>query len=109
MKTRSPLAVGSLLTVAALLCAREQPKADAVKEERKKLAGAWQAVTYELGGKAAPPEALAKVRLEIDGDGTATVRDDGKTFLAAATTVDPSKAPKTMDIRFTEGELKGQT
>jgi uncharacterized protein (TIGR03067 family) len=73
------------------------------------LAGTWQAVTYALDGKEAPAADLQKVRLVIDAGGKSAVTADGKPFLASTIKLDPAKSPKTIDVAFTEGDLKGQT
>jgi uncharacterized protein (TIGR03067 family) len=109
MKTRSLLVLAALVTTVGLLAARDEPKADTVKAERKKMEGNWQGATYELDGKAAPPEALKKFVLSFDADGKFVLKSDGTTFLGGTTTLDPSKKPMAMDIRFTEGPLAGKT
>jgi uncharacterized protein (TIGR03067 family) len=78
---------------------------DAGKEELKRLAGTWQAVSYELDGKKASEEDMKKIRLLIDADGNAKAQSEGKTFIASRIKVDPAKRLKTMDITFTEGEV----
>jgi uncharacterized protein (TIGR03067 family) len=82
---------------------------DAVREERKRLAGTWQAVSYELDGKKASAEDLQKVQLVLDAGGKAAVRQDGKVFLAGTTKVDPTATPRAIDVTFTEGDVAGKT
>ncbi|HQR06631.1 MAG TPA: TIGR03067 domain-containing protein [Gemmatales bacterium] len=76
---------------------------------RLELAGSWQAVTYSLNGQAASEEDLKKVRLVIDKDGKATALNEGKVFLVGTTRIDLTQQPMTIDISYSEGELKGKT
>jgi uncharacterized protein (TIGR03067 family) len=84
-------------------------KDEAIKKERKEMAGTWQSVAYTLDGTKTPEEELKKVTLLIDGDGVATLRSDGKTVLASTLQLDPTKTPKTLDVAYPEGDLKGKT
>jgi uncharacterized protein (TIGR03067 family) len=90
---------------------REKPAGDkdAVRAERKRLAGTWQAVSYELDGKKASTEDLKPVVLVVDADGKTQARRDGQVFIASTTKIDPATNPKTIDIAFTEGDVAGKT
>jgi uncharacterized protein (TIGR03067 family) len=82
---------------------------EAVKEDRKTLAGTWQAVSYELDGKKAPADDLKDVQLVVDAEGKATAKRAGQTFIAGTTKIDPTKEPKTIDVSYLEGDIKRQT
>jgi uncharacterized protein (TIGR03067 family) len=91
---------------------REKPAADkdAVRAERKRLAGTWQALTYELDGNKASAEDMKGIQLVIDAEGKTQARRDGTVFIASTTRIDPTANPKTIDITFTEGDdLAGKT
>jgi uncharacterized protein (TIGR03067 family) len=90
---------------------REKPAADkdAVRAERKRLAGTWQALTYELDGNKASAEDMKGIQLVIDAEGKTQARRDGSVFIASTTRIDPTAKPKTIDITFTEGEGTGKT
>jgi uncharacterized protein (TIGR03067 family) len=90
---------------------REQKAApeEAIKADRKALAGTWQAVSYELDGKKAPAEDLQDVQLVIDADGKAIARKAGQAFIGGTTEIDPTRTPRAIDIAYTVGEIKGQT
>jgi uncharacterized protein (TIGR03067 family) len=81
----------------------------ALQQERSRLKGRWKSVSYTLDGKPTPPEQLADVVLTFDADGGATVTNQGNVFLRATTAIDPAASPRTIDLTFTEGPLKGKT
>jgi uncharacterized protein (TIGR03067 family) len=76
---------------------------------RRDLTGTWQAVSYALDGKNASDDDMKRIKLSIDADGKASAHREGNPFIAAATSIDPTKNPMTIDFSYTDGELKGQT
>jgi uncharacterized protein (TIGR03067 family) len=104
-------AQGTVVVVGLLLAVLSRPLAagDALKEERLKLAGTWQSVSYALDGKKTPAADLKKVRLVIDTAGRARLQREGKLLLAANIKIDPTKKPATMDITYTGEEMRGLT
>ncbi len=105
-----------VLTVACLcfgigwLIAADDAKDEAIKKDRAALKGEWKTVSYELDGKKpVPDEQLENVKVTIDESGKTTIEVNGQTIIEATTTIDPTKKPKTIDVMFTEGDLKGQT
>lgn len=87
-----------------------QPVREALIEVcRKELEGTWQAVSYTLDGKTTPAEDIKNVTLTIDSSGKVTARREGKSFIGGTTTIDPTQDPITIDIAYTEGEIKGKT
>jgi uncharacterized protein (TIGR03067 family) len=98
-----------LLVLAAGLLVAADKKEDAATKELKKLAGTWQADSYALNGQKAPPDDLKKIKLAMTADGKATVLSDGKAILKLTVKLDPTQQPKTIDLTFTEGDLKGKT
>ena len=97
------VAAGSILLAAGLAAGQ------GTKEGGKDLTGTWRAATYALDGKEATAADLKDVRLVIAADGKFKAQNAGQTFLAGAVRIDPDKKPRTMDITYTEGDLKGQT
>ena len=81
-------------------------KADAEKE-LKKFKGTWSVESHEAEGAPAPAEDLKTITLVFEGD-KFEVRRDGKVFQSGTQKVDPSRKPKTVDARVTEGEGKGK-
>jgi uncharacterized protein (TIGR03067 family) len=82
---------------------------DTVKAERKQLSCTWQAVSYALNGQKASDEDMKKVKLIIDRNGDTRAQQEGKTFIASTTGIDPTRNPKFIDIAFTEGDPRGRT
>jgi uncharacterized protein (TIGR03067 family) len=76
---------------------------------RRELSGTWQAISYALDGTKASDEDMKRIKLVIDADGHATALREGKVFIAAATDIDPTKTPITIDFSYTEGDIKGKT
>ncbi len=91
------------LAFALILLAAAFGWADDAKGELKKMDGVWQGKSAEMAGKKLPEPALKEIKLEMK-DGAYTVGNDHGTVK-----VDPSKSPKTMDIKGVEGPNKGKT
>jgi uncharacterized protein (TIGR03067 family) len=76
---------------------------------RQEMTGTWQAVSYVLRGEPASEEEMKKVKLTIDASGQAVAVSDGKVFIAGTTRIDPTQSPMTLDVTYTEGDIKGRT
>ena len=103
---------GRMLAVlaAGLFLAADNPKDEAVQKEFKQLAGTWKPVSYELDGqKPVTDEQLAMARLTMTADGKIKVAFGDMAILEGATKIDPSKTPKTVDIKFQGGDMDGKT
>jgi uncharacterized protein (TIGR03067 family) len=90
-----------LLIVAAVLAiAADAPKGDAAKEENKKLEGSWKLVSLELNGNPGPPdpEEFKRSKWSIKGD--RLVREGDERTEELVFEIDPTKKPKTMDLRI---------
>jgi uncharacterized protein (TIGR03067 family) len=77
----------------------------AVKEELKALSGTWEAEIVVRDGKEVPrpPGGLTMV---ID-DARWALKFGGREVVSGLITVDPTRAPRTIDIRITEEDGKG--
>lgn len=82
---------------------------EAVKKDRKQMAGTWRVISYEREGKKTSAEQLEKTRSIISADGKAMVQREGKTIARGSIKIDPTKKPKQSEATYTEGELKGKT
>src|SRR5438309_2071015 len=82
---------------------------DAIKKDRKQIAGTWRVISFEKDGKKTPAEQLEKTRTIYSADGKFMVQRGGKTVVAGSTKIDPTKKPKQSEGTYTEGELKGMT
>jgi uncharacterized protein (TIGR03067 family) len=88
---------------------KQEVKEAMLEAGRLEMAGTWQAVSYALNGEKASEEDLMKIKLIFDANGKAMALRDGKVFLASTTKIDPTKTPMTVDIVYTEGDLKDKT
>jgi uncharacterized protein (TIGR03067 family) len=96
----------TLLVVAQVLA--PDPGDRAAKDELKRLAGTWQVVPLDGAGADKDARAAAKrMKLRIEGD-KYRVLVEGKTVEEGTLGVDPSKSPRTMDMKVTKGEGKGR-
>jgi uncharacterized protein (TIGR03067 family) len=86
-------------------------KAAATEESKKELerfAGEWEMVSGSIGGQAMPEAMLKTMKRVVKGD-EVTVTMNGQLYFKATLTLDPSKAPRTIDYAMTEGMTKSKT
>ena len=107
MKFHALVAVALLVLGAGVLAAGGED--DAIKKDRKLMAGTWRVISYEKDGKKTPAEQLEKTRSIFSADGKAMVQREGKTIIKGNFKIDPTKKPKQSEATYTEGELKGKT
>jgi len=106
MKTRQKtLLIGIAALVVSLASAEDS---DAVKKDLAALQGEWTMVSGSADGQPMPPEMLKQMKRVCKGDETTTTMN-GKIFLKAKITIDPTKKPKTIDYQMLEGFTKGKT
>jgi uncharacterized protein (TIGR03067 family) len=94
-----------MLVVAVPLLGADGPKPDAVKEELKKFEGTWRLAAANIDGEERKPEDIKNGSLVVVGD-TFTLKIGNETHKGTFS-IDPSKKPRTIDVEFTEGTLKG--
>lgn len=85
----------------------EDPKEKAVRDELIRFGGTWRFAELEIGGTKVPDGDFAANRLILQGD-RFLATDAGETT-AGYYKIDPTRVPKTIDIVFTSGSLKGTT
>jgi uncharacterized protein (TIGR03067 family) len=83
-----------------------QPPPDTVKRELAQIEGDWVMVSAERDGRTPPKNLISDAKRICKGDVT-TVLVNGQLFMKATFSVDPTKSPKTMDYRVTEGRNQG--
>ena len=94
------LLLAATLTTAWLFPAQD----DAAKKDLAALQGTWTLVAMEVEGKEVPPEKLTTATL--------TIRDKkysllaGKQLHEVEISLDPSKTPKEIDMKFLDGPNK---
>jgi uncharacterized protein (TIGR03067 family) len=100
---------GSGLILQVLNREKQTVKEALIELGRKELAGTWQSISYALDGKKTSDEDLAKIKLTFDSELQATSARDDQPFIAAASQIDPTAEPMTIDFTYTLGDLKGKT
>ena len=98
----------AVVMLSSVLVCADDPQ-DAIKKELMRLEGTWQGVGGEEVGYVLTPEAAKKEEEEFvfKGD-TLTVRKHGKVLVEFKVSINPSKNPKEMDLRFTKGDNEGK-
>jgi uncharacterized protein (TIGR03067 family) len=99
-----------LVAVAGLLLGADDPKAEAVKKEMKKIAGEYRATDYVADGKrGTKAEELATLRLRVYGGGNFKLEREGQIVVDGTLRIDPTKTPKMVNIEYTTGPDEGKT
>ena len=80
-------------------------KAD-VEKELKKFQGTWTFESVEAGGKKLPADQFKGITLTFEGDKYAVKKGD-EVVEAATQKLDPSRSPKSLDAKVTDGPNKG--
>jgi uncharacterized protein (TIGR03067 family) len=76
-------------------------------KELRALAGKWKLAAAEEGGRPVPKDKLPPISFTVHPDGTATVHTPDAEFKTRSK-LDPARAPKTIDIVYLSGPLKGR-
>ena len=85
--------------------ARADDKAE-VEKELKKFQGIWTVESVEVGGKKLPADLFKGTTVTFEGDKYSVKMGDME-VQAATQKLDPSKSPKTLDSKVTDGPNKG--
>lgn len=93
------------LVVAGGTATRADGKAD-LEKEFKKFDGVWTFESVEAGGKKAPADQLKGVTITFAGE-KYTVKRGDEVIQVGTQKLDPSKSPKTIDVKIIEGLNKG--
>jgi len=87
--------------------ARADEIEDAIKKDRKAIAGTWQVVGLEIDGNPANPEDAKRLLVVNGDDGTWNLTVEGKEVSKGTSTIDPTKTPKQIDFTPTTGDTRG--
>lgn len=113
IRTDSYVGVAAILgLLAAVFCvpdsrAHADELQDAIKKDRKAIAGTWQVVELEIDGNPAKPEDAKRLLVFNGDDGTWTLTVDGKEVSKGTSTIDPTKSPKQLDFTPSTGDTRG--
>ncbi|MBM3964660.1 MAG: TIGR03067 domain-containing protein [Planctomycetes bacterium] len=80
---------------------------DAIKKDRKAIAGTWQVIELEIDGNPAKSEDAKRLLVVNGDDGTRTLTVDGKEVSKGTSTIDPTKSPKQLDFTPSTGDTRG--
>lgn len=101
---KTAFALSFLLVTSGVLAAVDNESA---AREWKALAGSWKLASVQEGGETVPKADLPAISFILKPDGTADVRTPDGEFQTRSV-IDSSKTPKTLDIEYLGGPLKGQ-
>jgi len=88
--------------------AAQEPRDEALRQERLKIAGTWRIIDLEVEGRRAMEEDIRKLSVVNGTDGTWSLRIDGREIANGNSTFDPLASPKTIDFTPIAGEKKGE-
>ena len=98
-----------LITAAAALpILADPPQDDAVKKELKKLEGSWATVFIEAAGQKVTDEDKIKTR-KLTTKGNKYTLKVGDETVQGTIEINPTKKPKTIDVKPDSGSNKGKT
>jgi uncharacterized protein (TIGR03067 family) len=116
MKAGIALVLGASVLVAATVRAgdADKEKDDAIKKDLAALEGTWVITGKEFMGKQATKEEIDDLAAESelvikDGKSTRTDLATKKIVNEATLKLDPTAKPKTVDVTYTSGPVKGTT
>ena len=101
---RDMLLIGLAVFAVVTISAQEN---EAAKRDQAALQGTWTMVSGERDGQAFPSGYLTNSERVVKGDET-TVTVQGRLFMEAKFSLDPSKSPKTIDYAISGGRYEGQ-
>ena len=98
-----------LLLALAAVTLSSAPAADdpSTKKDLAQLQGEWSMVSGSADGQPMPESMRKQMKRVFKGD-ELTVTMGDRVYLKAKITVDPSKKPKAMDYKMTEGVTEGE-
>ncbi len=96
-----------LVLAAGLSLPADDSNKEPVDMDYTKLEGTWRVVSLEVEGTKIPEKTIKDSRLLIKGK-EFTMKEKIATYRGNFI-IDPSKKPKTIDMKFTEGPEKGNT
>src|SRR5688572_16398114 len=100
-----PLLCALVLTASTGTGARADDKADVAKE-LKKFQGTWTFESLEAGGKKLAADVFKEMTVTFEGD-KYSVKMGDMVVEAVTLKLNPSKSPKTLDAKVTDGPNKG--
>ena len=102
--SRAVVLVLLVLTSAGPLVADE--KEEAINTDRALLAGEWRVVSIEANGNTNADLGVARVTIVNGLDGKWSLLANGKPIAEGMSTIDPTRSPKTIELKSSRGSVK---
>lgn len=105
------LALGLLFATSGSALAADDAKEQAIKQDTKNLEGSWRMVSVEVNGKKLSEEDIKNapdMKLVFKGN-TGSIHSKNTVLSEGTFTIDPTKKPKTLDLKITKGQNNGKT
>ena len=102
--SRAVVLVLLVLTSAGPLVADE--KEEAINADRALLAGEWRVVSIEANGNTNADLGVARVTIVNGLDGKWSLLANGKPIAEGMSTIDPTRSPKTIELKSSRGSVK---
>lgn len=107
LKMQYVMVLGFLITAVMGVSAADDANEEAIKKDRKRIEGTWTIVSLVVNGNSSTVDS-GKMIVVNGADGSWNLTVDGQEIVQGTTTIDPSKKPKTIDIKPTTGDDKGK-
>ena len=98
----------AILAIAVLVVIAPVTAQEVAKKEMAQLEGEWSMVSGEANGFSLPRDTI-KSGKRVAKDGETTITFGGQVYFKAKFSIDPTKKPRTIDYKMTEGPTKGKT
>ncbi len=92
----------------AAIASADDFKDEAIKQDRRQIAGSWQIVALQVDGNKSMEEDVRKLTVVNAADGRWSLRSEGEEVSKGTSTLDPTKKPKTIDFTPTDGGGNGE-
>ena len=106
-KLKCLLAVGCMTVAMLSAFGADNSDDEAVKKDRKRIEGTWKVVSFTINGNQSTGD-VGKIIVVNGADGSWNLTVNDQELVQGATTINPSKKPKEIDITPTTGDDKGK-
>jgi len=106
-KLKCLLAVGCMTVAMLSAFGADNSDDEAVKKDRKRIEGTWKVVSFTINGNQSTGD-IGKIIVVNGADGSWNLTVNDQELVQGATTINPSKKPKEIDITPTTGDDKGK-
>lgn len=100
------LMIMAIAAASSLTLAADEKKEEAIRADRALLAGEWRVVSIEANGNTDADPTTARVTIVNGLDGRWSLLADGKPIAEGTSTIDPTKSPKTIELKGSRGSVE---